>query len=103
MKSVQDSLYNWLTIKVVSDARPDDSAAQNTTKMFEDIIHTEHEISDLEVTTDEVMYYISYVHKGERKKSRFPREMVEFMLDQMNQEPEKYVNYPPVDTEDWVN
>lgn len=29
MKSLQDALYNWLTIRVVCDARPDDSAARN--------------------------------------------------------------------------
>ena len=26
MRSVQDALYNWLTIKTVAEARPDDSA-----------------------------------------------------------------------------
>ena len=25
MRSVQDALYNWLTIKTVAEARPDDS------------------------------------------------------------------------------
>lgn len=102
MRSIQDSLYNWLTIKVVSDERPDDSAALNTTQLFEDILQTEHGINDLQVTIDETMYYISYAQKGERKKSRFPRELVEFMLHQINQEPEKYVNYP-VDMEDEAN
>ena len=28
MRSVQDALYNWLTIKTVAEARPDDSAAK---------------------------------------------------------------------------
>ena len=29
MRSVQDALYNWLTIKTVAEARPDDSAKRN--------------------------------------------------------------------------
>lgn len=99
LKSIQDSLYNWLTIKVVSEARPDDTAAQSTTELFEGLLQTEHGISNLEVTTDEVMYYVDYLHKGERKNSRFPLELIEFMLQQINQEPEKYVNYPVVDDE----
>ena len=38
MKSLQDAIYNWLTIKIVSDARPDDTAALETTQMFEQIL-----------------------------------------------------------------
>ena len=47
MKSVQDSLYNWLTIKVVSDARPEDIAATETEEMFLSILTEEHGITDL--------------------------------------------------------
>ena len=42
--SVQDSLYNWLTIKVVSDARPEDIAAAETEKMFLSILKEEHRV-----------------------------------------------------------
>ena len=34
MNSVQDAVYNWLTIKVVCDERPEDLAAVETEKMF---------------------------------------------------------------------
>ncbi|MGQ0440713.1 YlaI family protein [Bacillus sp. B-TM1] len=37
MRSVQDALYNWLTIKTVAEARPDDSAAK---KLRNRPIHT---------------------------------------------------------------
>lgn len=94
MKSLQDSLYNWLTIKIVSDARKDDTAAHTTTKMFEQILHDDYQVSNLKVKTDETMYYISFLHQEEQKKIRFPRELVEVMLQQINAEPEKYVNYP---------
>nr|WP_263328160.1 hypothetical protein [Neobacillus sp. Marseille-Q6967] len=94
MRSVQDALYNWLTIKVVCDARPEDTAAQETLELFDDIITNEHKLSDIEVTTDEMMYYVSYVHDGEMKKTRFPRDLIEVMLNQINQEPDKYCNFP---------
>ena len=93
MKSVQDTLYNWLTIKVVCDARPDDTAARDTLNLFEEML-TDLNLSNIEVTTDAVMYYVSYQHGEEMKKTRFPRELIEVMLQQINQEPEKYENYP---------
>lgn len=94
MKSIQDSLYNWLSIKIVSDDRPDDSAAKKTASLFEEILREEHLVSHLKVTTDEAMYFIHYMQDGEEKSSRFPRELVEVILHQINAEPEKYVNYP---------
>ncbi|WP_436375621.1 hypothetical protein [Cytobacillus sp. BC1816] len=94
MKSLQDSLYNWLTIKIVCDERPDDTAAADTEKMFFDILSEEHRISDIEVEKDDLMYFVHYSKDRERKKSRFPRELIEVMLNQIQNEPEKYVNYP---------
>jgi hypothetical protein len=93
MKSVQDTLYNWLTIKVVCDARPDDTAAQDTLNLFEEMIAELH-LSNIEVTKDDVMYYVSYQQGEETKKTRYPQELIEVMLNQINQEPEKYENYP---------
>lgn len=94
MQSVQDSLYNWLTIKIVSDARPDDSAAKETKELFEDILLSDHGLSNIEITKDDLMYYVSYTQNNENKKSRFPVELIEVMLNQINNEPEKYINYP---------
>jgi hypothetical protein len=93
MKSVQDTLYNWLTIKVVCDARPDDTAARDTLQLFEEML-ADLNLSNIEVTTDVVMYYVSYQQGEETKKTRFPRELIEVMLQQITQEPDKYENYP---------
>jgi hypothetical protein len=90
---VQDTLYNWLTIKVVCDARPDDTAARDTLNLYEEML-ADLNLSNIEVTTDVVMYYVSYQQGEETKKTRFPRELIEVMLNQINQEPEKYENYP---------
>lgn len=94
MKTLQDALYNWLSIKIVIDDRPDDTAAVETEQMFMDILIGDHQISNIEVDKDEIMYYVYYDQNGERKKSRFPRELIEVMLDQIKAEPEKYINYP---------
>ncbi|AYA75272.1 hypothetical protein DOE78_07425 [Bacillus sp. Y1] len=94
MKSVQDTLYNWLTIKVVVDERPDDTAAVDTEKMFYDMLVEDQGIQNIEVTTDAVMYYVHYDLDGERKSNRFPRELIEVMLNQINESPERYANYP---------
>ncbi|MDR7236141.1 hypothetical protein [Neobacillus drentensis] len=93
MKSVQDTLYNWLTIKVVCDARPDDTAAKDTLNLFEEMIADLH-LSNLLVSKDDLMYYVSYQQGEETKKARFPQELIEVMLKQINQDPEKYENYP---------
>jgi hypothetical protein len=94
MRSAQDALYNWLSIKIVCDARPDDTAARETLDLFEDIITNEHHLSSIEITTDESMYYVSYIQNSESKKTRFPRDLIEVMLRQINQEPDKYCNFP---------
>jgi len=94
MRSVQDSLYNWLTIKVVSDARPDDTAAKETKELFDDILINDHHLSNIVITTDDVMYYVTYQENEETKKTRFPREVIEITLNQINQNPDRYQNYP---------
>lgn len=94
MKSLQDAIYNWLTIKIVSDARPEDTAAKETTELFEQILAEEHNVDSKELKRDALMYYVTVVQKGNSKEYRFPRDLIEVMLDQISQEPDKYVNYP---------
>ncbi|GGE66742.1 hypothetical protein [Priestia taiwanensis] len=93
MKSVQDALYNWLTIKVVADARPDDKAAQETYELFDSILKEEHNIHEVEIEVNEEMYLVTYVKGEERKNTRFPAELIDCYLDSMHREPEKFVNY----------
>jgi hypothetical protein len=94
MKSLQDALYNWLTIKVVADARPDDEAAQETEVFFAEILKNDFQVTDIEVSKDEVMYLIKFQKGNEQKTARFPVELIDVMLEQINREPEKYINYP---------
>lgn len=94
MNSIQDAIYNWLTIKVVCDERPEDTAAVETEKMFKDILEEEHLVSDLMIEKDEEMYFVTYTINGELKKVKFPQELINIMINQINESPEKYRNYP---------
>ncbi|RAK23216.1 hypothetical protein B0I26_101170 [Anoxybacillus vitaminiphilus] len=94
MKSLQDALYNWLTIKVVADARPNDQAARETERFFAEILKNDFQVTNLHTTKDETMYFITYEQDEQPKTTRFPAELIEVMLEQINSEPEKYANYP---------
>ncbi|MDF0725335.1 hypothetical protein PY093_01260 [Cytobacillus sp. S13-E01] len=94
MNSLQDAIYNWLTIKVVVDARPDDTAAQETYELFNNMLLNDHKLSNIIVKKDDVMYEVFYEKDGESKKARFPIELIDIMHDQIEKEPEKYNNYP---------
>jgi hypothetical protein len=94
MSSIQDSVYNWLTIKVVCDARPDDFAAVETEAMFRGIMEEEHGVTDLFINKDEEFYLISYIKNEEYETVRFPRDLIEVMLNQINESPDRYKIYP---------
>ncbi|MEH7222412.1 hypothetical protein V7112_01265 [Bacillus sp. JJ1566] len=93
MKSLQDAIYNWLTIKVVAEARPDDTAAKETFDLFEDILVNEFKLKDIEIQKDDSFYFVKYTIDGEAKSTRFSTELIEIMHDQISQHPERYQNY----------
>ncbi|HDX9576623.1 hypothetical protein M3215_13915 [Bacillus cytotoxicus] len=90
MRSVQDALYNWLTIKVVAEARPYDGAAQETYMLFHNMLHEDHQLKHVTVEKKEDMYFVTYEQEGETKSLRFPLELIDCFLEQINREPEKY-------------
>ncbi|PLT34339.1 hypothetical protein [Bacillus sp. V5-8f] len=93
MQSLQNTLYNWLTIKVVCDARPDDTAARDTRLLFEQLIRDEHQAMIIKVKQEDPFYYVEYQVNQEKKEVRFPIELIDVMLEQIQAEPEKYINY----------
>lgn len=93
MSSLQDTLYNWLSIKVVSDARRDDSAAKETVDLFQEMLKKDFNITSLTISKDEELYYIHYVHNNEEALQRFPKELIECILNGINEHPERYQNY----------
>lgn len=90
MRSVQDVLYNWLTIKTIAEARPFDEAAQETYRLFHTMLYEEHYLKNVEVEKREDMYIVTYEKEGENKFARFPLELIDCFLNQIEKEPEKY-------------
>ncbi|NSL50732.1 hypothetical protein [Calidifontibacillus erzurumensis] len=91
MKNLQDAFYNWLSIKVVSNARPNDKAAQETLAYFDAVLKEDYHVEKiLQIEEKEDLYYVHYMHQGEKKSMRFPKELVDFMLQAIEKEPHKY-------------
>ncbi|WP_315969828.1 hypothetical protein [Bacillus testis] len=91
--SLQDSLYNWLSIKVVHEARPDDSAAEETFHSFQHLLEKEHGLSRLKVSKKDDMYSVTYRKDGEELTSSFPADLIECMLNSILENPERFKNY----------
>src|SRR4051812_12364897 len=86
--TLQDALFNWLQIKIVSEARTDDQAAKDTLEFFEQILKEDHHLTNFEVAlTDETMVHLQYEADGKVKKQMFSRESVEKLLEDINSNP----------------
>jgi hypothetical protein len=85
---LQDALFNWLQMKIVSDARPEDGAAKETLDFFGIILSEDHHLSEVIVgVEDETKLYIQFLVDGERKKQLFDRERAEQLLTDINSNP----------------
>lgn len=86
--NLQNALFNWLQIKTVADARPDDHAAKETLGFFEVILTEDHKLSNFEVANiDDTMYFIRYESEGKSKTQMFGRDEVEQLLEDINSNP----------------
>jgi hypothetical protein len=86
--NLQDALFNWLQIKIVADARPEDQAARDTLDFFEQILKEDHQMSDFHIAqTDDTMYYVHYAADGKGKKQMFDKEAAEKLLTDINSNP----------------
>lgn len=93
MQSLQDALYNWLSIKVVCDARPDDTAAFETEEMFKGILHKEYQLSNIRYEKIENCYYVHFVQTDLQVTKKFPVELIECILTSINEQPDRFRNY----------
>lgn len=66
MRSVQDALYNWLTIKTVAEARPHDAAAQETYLLFHNMLHEDHQLRDVTVEKKKICIWL---HMNKKEKN----------------------------------
>jgi hypothetical protein len=85
--NLQDALFNWLQIKIVAEARPEDNAAKETRDFFEVILKEDHHISSFTVEQDETMYHIRYVVGDVTKRVMYDRESAEQLLTDINSNP----------------
>ncbi|MDE5413118.1 hypothetical protein [Alkalihalobacterium chitinilyticum] len=85
--NLQDALYNWLSIKVVHEARPDDQAALDTYEFFSTILTEDHKLEQIVVEVVDPMYIVRYVKDGNDEQKQFPIELIEALLVQIESEP----------------
>lgn len=86
--NLHDALLYWLQMKVVATQREGDRAAQETLSFFEVVLTEDHSLSNVHISTvDDDMYYVEYEQEGDVKSQRFPRELVEKLLDDINSNP----------------
>jgi hypothetical protein len=90
MQSVQDALYNWLTIKVIYEARPSDEAAKETYELFDGILKNDHGVSNVEIEVMEDFYLVKFSQNEKERSTRFPVEMIDCFIDQIKMNPERY-------------
>lgn len=85
--NLQDAIYNWLSIKQVSDARPEDEAAKDTYLFFAEILRDDHHVEKEEILKDDVWYTVHVWVDGEKKKFQYPVELIDALLVSIKAEP----------------
>ncbi|MEJ8544630.1 hypothetical protein [Brevibacillus borstelensis] len=83
----EDALANWLQIRLVADARPDDRSAADTAAFFEEMIREDYQGSGLAYQVVEDSYVVSVLFNQERFERRFDREEAESLLRAIEMEP----------------
>lgn len=86
-KQFQNALFDYLQIKIVADARPEDGAAKKTSEFFYSVLEEDYKLENLEFTKDETMYHVTYTMEGKTKKQFYDREAVEQLLAAIEAEP----------------
>lgn len=85
---LEDSLFNWLQIQLVAEARPEDQAARETVRFFEEILTEDHGVSDLAISAqDTTMIHIRYAVNGKTRVQMFGREQAEQLLSDIDSSP----------------
>ncbi|MYL32990.1 hypothetical protein GLW08_02275 [Pontibacillus yanchengensis] len=93
MHSMQDMVYNWLSIQTVASKRPEDKAAQETRDFFEEMLEEKYQINEMQVSKKEEMYLVHCQTITGAREFRFPIELIDCMNDTIQEEPHKFPNY----------
>lgn len=85
---LEDSLFNWLQIHLVAEARPEDQAAKETVRFFEEILIEDHGVSQLAISAqDTTMIHVRYTVNGKTKVQMFSREQAEQLFSDIDANP----------------
>lgn len=84
---LKDALFNWLQIKVVSEARPEDKAALDTYQFFSEILREDHHVTDPVASKEEDQYVVRYLREGKEEMETFDAYLVDLLLMQIESEP----------------
>ncbi|CAM4144220.1 hypothetical protein L1N85_12970 [Paenibacillus alkaliterrae] len=85
---LEDALFNWLQIRLVADARPDDNAAMDTVNFFAEILSEDHGLTHFEISKiDDSMVHVRYDKEGRSKLQLYPREAAEQLLSDIESNP----------------
>jgi hypothetical protein len=84
----QDTLYNWLQIKLVCLGRPHDQAALDTEQFFMEMLREDHQVNSIEISgRDDTMIHVTFTIQDKTKKQMFDLESAELLLNEINAEP----------------
>lgn len=93
VNSLKDVIYNWLSIKLVVELRPFDSAARETLSMFEEILLGDFQAKVNTVNLREGFYFVELESNGEEIEFQFPKDYVSMMVRQIENHSEKYQTF----------
>ncbi len=85
---LEDTIFNWLQIRIVADERPDDNAALETAEFFRTALAEDHGVEEIEiVAAGEDMLQVHYQIGGEKKHRSYDREFAYQLLHDINGNP----------------
>ena len=85
---LEDALFNWLQIRIVADARPDDNAAKETESFFAEILRDDHKLENVRIEgVVGTMIHIRYEREGKSKLHMFDKEHAEQLLGDITANP----------------
>jgi hypothetical protein len=85
---LEDALFNWLQIKLVADARPEDQAAKETELFFHEILTEDHGLTEVCIShVDSTMCYVSFIKADKKKTQMFDRQAAEQLLIDIHSNP----------------
>ncbi|MEX1030531.1 MAG: hypothetical protein WDZ91_10900 [Paenibacillaceae bacterium] len=85
---LEDALFNWLQIKNVAEARPEDISAKNTVDFFGEILREDYKLNNIRMESlGDDLLQVWYDLDGITHKKSFDREMTEQLLHDINANP----------------